>query len=106
MSERSPPCEPLATPRAPGFVRMTSSVGVGEGSVLMSTLFSRLKIAALAPMPSASDKMATHCEPRTRGENARRVAKILVKHVTMLPECGGDEIESVAVQIRAAASRP
>ena len=42
---------------------MTSSCGLRTGSVLISTLFSRLKIAVLAPMPSASERTATAVNP-------------------------------------------
>ncbi len=42
---------------------MTSACGSFTGSVLSSTLFSRLKIAVFAPMPSASDSTATAVNP-------------------------------------------
>ena len=63
MSDRSPLCDPAATPCASGSVNSTSARGSRTGSVASSTLFSRLKMAVFAPMPSASEATATSVKP-------------------------------------------
>ena len=75
---------------------MTSSCGLRTGSVLISTLFTRLKIAVLAPIPSASDRTATGRESGIGGKDADGVTKVLSNHVTMLPEGGGDDVDERA----------
>ena len=73
---------------------MTISCGLRTGSVLISTLFNRLKMAVLAPMPSASESDGDRREPGVGAKNADGVTEILSNHVTMLPEGGGDEVDA------------
>ena len=56
---------------------MTARSGSAHGSGRSSTAFTTLKIAAFAPMPSASVSTATAAKPGWRAERARAEAEIL-----------------------------
>ena len=92
MSDRSPLCDPMPTPLASGLVNSTSACGSRTGSVASSTLFSRLKMAVLAPMPRASERDGDERETRAGAKDADGVTEILHQHVAVLLEGGGDEV--------------
>ena len=53
----------MLTPAELGSVKTTSCCGSFTGSIFSSTVSIRLKMAVLAPIPSASDITATAVKP-------------------------------------------